>query len=108
MAGDFSAELNLATLINGELNDEFKSLYQDVLKSLKKGEKGKVTINVHINRIQDMDTMVGIEYDIKSQKPTRRKSSMAVIKDVDGQLSLMTDRPKEPLDNITMLKQAKE
>lgn len=102
MAGDFGAKLDLATLVNGDLNEEFIKHYQDVLSSLKKGEKGKITMNVVINRIQDMDTLVGIEYDIKSSKPTRKKSSMAAIKEVNGQLELMTDKPKEPLQNVSM------
>lgn len=102
MAGDFSVDLDLATICNGELNEDFKVYYQDVMGALKKGEQGKVTINVTIKRLPDMDTIVGVEYDIKSQKPSKKRTGVASLVDRNGVISLKTDKPVNKVLNISM------
>lgn len=103
MYGDFSKELNLATIQGGQLNEDFINHYQDVLSALGKGQKGKITINVTLQRPKDMDAMVLIETDIKSQKPKRLRSQYGTIAvGENNELSVKVDKPKEKLKAVSL------
>src|SRR5690554_6469652 len=103
MYGDFSKELNLATIQGGQLNQDFINHYQDVLSALSKGQKGKITISVTLHRPKDMETMVLIETEIKSQKPKCSRAEYGTISIGDNnELSVKVDKPKEKLKAVSL------
>lgn len=109
MYGDFSRLLDLATIQGGQLNDDFMEHYKDVLSTLKKGENGKITINITLRRPADMDTMVSIETDIRSRKPKRARAQYGVIAaDEHGQVALKVDAPKPKLEPVPLFKASEE
>lgn len=110
MAGDFSSAFMLSTIAQGQLEGDFKEKYTDVINSLKKGEKGSVTIKIEMDRPKDMDSLVSINYAISSTKPKRKVGSMAAIsEDHQEKLILMTDAPpKINYENVTILEKERE
>lgn len=103
MYGDFSKELSLATIQGGQLNEDFIHHYQDVLSALDKGKKGKITIGITIQRPHDMETMVLIETEIKSQKPKRLRTEYGTISiGNNNELSVKVDKPKEKAKPVSL------
>lgn len=49
--------LDLSTLCNGELNEEFINLYPRMLGALNEGEKATVSITIEVSRPKNISTM---------------------------------------------------
>lgn len=96
MAGDFSVPFTLENMAEGKLKEDFEKHYTDVLNSLKKGDKGSVTIKVELNRPKDMDTLINTIYEISSKKPKLKVGAVAAITENQETLKLMTDEPQKP------------
>jgi hypothetical protein len=109
--GNFSLELDLSTVMKGKLNEDFKQRMTEILGILKKGEKATVTIKVTVLRREDMDTIADVDSSIESKVPAKKRGSVALIRKFNGQASLWTDEPEEPMpDNVSLFdkKRAKE
>lgn len=98
MPNDFSEKLCLSNLGSGQLERDFQSAYVEVLESLKHGQKGNIKIDIEIKRVPDTQTMVSLTHSLKMTKPVEKKSSVC---QVTGDNKLNTDKPLEPVDNIS-------
>ena len=61
--------LNLTNICDGKLEAEFEEMYKDALRKISKGQKAKITINIEMLRVPDTDTIVELDYNIKSTLP---------------------------------------
>lgn len=103
MYGDSSVLLDLANIQGGELNADFQEHYKELVGSLKKGESGKITIEIKINRPPEMDTMVSLETSIKSQKPKRTRLGYGrLAADENGQVALKVDAPRPKIQTVSL------
>lgn len=110
MAGDFSTNFELGTIAQGQLEQDFQDKYRDVINSLKKGQKGSITIKIELSRPADMDSLVNTSYELSISKPKKKVASIAAIaEDKQEQLFLKTDAPpKVNYSNVTILEKQKE
>lgn len=70
---NFNVPLDLSSIVKGHLNKDFIDKAEELVKCLKKGEKGEITIKVKLVRYPDMDTMLDVSYEINSKKPPIKK-----------------------------------
>lgn len=110
MAGDFSVDLGLSTMAQGSLENDFQEKYRDVINSLKKGQKGSVSIKLEFERPADMDSLLTISYEVSVTKPKKKVATIASIEEDDNQqLFLRTDAPaKIDYTNVTILDKERE
>lgn len=88
--GDLEAELSLATVCQGELEEAFQELYPKVVAAMKQGDKASLDITIGIEKMKDSDIMYALSYSIKPKFPARSRASICQI---TGDGRLKTDKP---------------
>jgi hypothetical protein len=87
-------DLDLNSILDGELNAKFLQKYPDILKELKTGEKATVTIKIDIQREEDADIarMAG-SLNVKMPAATKR----CKICTFDGNdFTIKVEKPNDP------------
>ena len=77
--GNFDTPLSLATVCEGDLEEEFQEMYPKLIAALREGDKGTITITLEIARIENTDSMLKVGYKIKPQLPSKGKASICAI-----------------------------
>lgn len=100
MPEQYNTPINLTNVCDGNLEAAFQVAYQQVLASLKKGQKGSISITLEMERPANLDTLVNIGYKLTPKFPATSKISVAQISE-DG--SLKVERPTERLVQLNVL-----
>lgn len=94
----FEAELSLATVCGGMLEEEFQALYPLLLASLREDkDKASINITIEMQRVPETSTMVKLAYRIKPAYPSKAKASVCQI---SGDNKLMTEKPNKKTEQL--------
>ena len=85
-------KLSLANLCDGTLEETFQAIYPEILAKCMSGDKGSITINIELERVEDTTTVVRTAFSIKSKAPTFKKAALCTM---DADYRLKTEEPAQ-------------
>lgn len=101
---DFTTPVNLSTICEGNLEDEFQRMYPEVVAALNDPkDKGSITITIDLKRVAETASMLTTSYKIKPTFPAVSRSSMCRI---SGENKLQTIARK--IKQLTLLDKQRE
>lgn len=98
--------LTLGNLCNGDLEQDFKSLYRELIARLDEGEKGSLAITIDISKTSEATQLYTVGYKITPKYPAR--GTVSVV-GADQSKTLLTSKISEQkLKVVTMFDDKEE
>lgn len=91
-SGTFDTHQSLGAVCGGDLDRDFQDLYPRILAAMKGGDKGKIVIELEMQRMPETPSITTFKYSITPKFPARKKASLC---QVTGDGKLLTEKPME-------------